>query len=329
MKLNQKIYDQGLAKTMVEAGGKFRPIVFDWDKGAGVALMNPSIFNDGDKYLLNVRCVNYVLHHSEKNFLPHWSGPLQYIHPESDVRLGTENFICEMDKDLNIINTTFVEMAKNVEPHWGFTGLEDARIFKWNGKLYLCGVRRDVKDDGEGRMELSEIQYDGYRAVELDRKRIPSNPDKDDEYCVKNMGAIIDKPMTFVKWYSPTVLQVFDPDSLKVAETHTSEYNTKIDVRGGTQVIPWKDYYICFGHSVRLWKPYCGEKDSCYQGHLIVWDKQFNLVYISDEFHYLNAQIEFTCGLCHAIDSDDLIITFAYMDNAAYALQFNPELLFE
>ena len=68
------------------------------------------------------------------------------------------------------------------------TDLGRQRIFKWNDKLYLCGVRRDVKDNGEGRMELSEIQYDGHRAVELDRKRIPSNPDKDDEYCVKNMN---------------------------------------------------------------------------------------------------------------------------------------------
>lgn len=328
MILNHEIYEQGLVKYMVNKGGLFKPLVIDFPRSSGVALMNPSIFNDNGKYIGNLRCVNYVLHHSEKNMLPHWDGPLQYVHPENDVRLGTENYLIELNENLDITKSTFIEMNLNTEPVWGFTGLEDARVIKWDGKLYICGVRRDVKDNGEGRMELSELDYDGYRAIEINRDRIPSNDEDDDEYCVKNMGAIIDRPYTFVKWYSPTEIQYYDIKNKKVSSVWTNRYNTKIDVRGGSQVIPWNDYYLCIGHSVRLWKPYSGSKDSCYQAHLIVWDKEFNLLYISDEFKYLNAQIEFTCGLCNANDGD-LIVTFGYMDNASYALKFNPNYLFE
>ncbi len=36
--------------------------------------------------------------------------------------------------------------------------IDETKTFvKWDGKLYMCGVRRDTKPNGEGRMELSEI----------------------------------------------------------------------------------------------------------------------------------------------------------------------------
>ena len=40
-----------------------------------------------------------------------------------------------------------------------FVGLEDARVVRWNNQLYICGVRRDVYDNGQGRMELCEIDW--------------------------------------------------------------------------------------------------------------------------------------------------------------------------
>ena len=39
-----------------------------------------------------------------------------------------------------------------------FVGLEDSRIFRWEGDLYISGVRRDTTENGQGRMELSKIE---------------------------------------------------------------------------------------------------------------------------------------------------------------------------
>ena len=54
----------------------------------------------------------------------------------------------------NKIDTTKLDK----EPLWDFVGLEDSRIFRWEGDLYISGVRRDTTENGQGRMELSKIE---------------------------------------------------------------------------------------------------------------------------------------------------------------------------
>ena len=48
----------------------------------------------------------------------------------------------------------------DTKPKWGFVGLEDARLVHWNDRFFMCGGRRDVKSNGEGRVELSELLID-------------------------------------------------------------------------------------------------------------------------------------------------------------------------
>ena len=79
---------------------------------------------------------------------------------------------------------------------WEFIGLEDARIFEWEGKLYTCGVRRDLDTVGTGRMELCEIEVQEDAVVELSRFRIPT-PGADDEYCSKNWMPISRQTISF------------------------------------------------------------------------------------------------------------------------------------
>ena len=76
--------------------------------------MNPSVYIDSDgDILVNLRQVNYTLYISEneKRFFSPW-GPLTYLHPEKDQRLVTNNFLCRLDKDYNVINYTTVEMLE-------------------------------------------------------------------------------------------------------------------------------------------------------------------------------------------------------------------------
>lgn len=327
MNLNNMIIKDGLVKAALQAGkGELKPLTFDWNRDLGVALMNPSIYNDKGQLRSVVRCVNYTLHHSERGKYPLWSGPLQYTHAENDVRLATENFIVDLDNDLNVTKVRYVYMKCNVEPKWEFHGLEDARLFRWNGKLYMCGVRRDTTDNGQGRMELSEIELNDDLAVEKSRTRIPA-PGNDDSYCEKNWMPILDRPFEWVKWSNPTELVHYNTKNNSINSNILSgRVGTTDEIRGGTHVVPVGNYYIAFGHSVRLWKPYAGEKDSEYTAHAIVWDKNFNLVTISPRFRFLNARIEFQCGL--AMDnSGNLIISFAEMDNEIYLLRMDTKWL--
>ena len=46
-----------------------------------------------------------------------------------------------MDDDLNISRYNKIDTTKlDKEPLWDFVGLEDSRIFRWEGDLYISGA---------------------------------------------------------------------------------------------------------------------------------------------------------------------------------------------
>ena len=322
MTLNQQIKQSGLAKIAIDAGGSIHPLIIPAELTNGTGLMNPSIYLDGNNILVNLRHVNYTLYHSEYKKFQHEYGPLQYLHPENDRNLRTWNFICQLDTDLNIMHTTVVDTATHdVEPIWEFVGLEDARLFRWNQTLYLCGVRRDTTTHGEGRMELSEISIDSNLIKETSRARLPTTG-TNDTYCEKNWMPVLDQPYHYVKWTNPTEVVRYDPDAGTTTTVHLDP-NTYIpglpDFRGGSQVIPYGDLYLAVIHEVDLFKSETGEKDAAYTHRFIVWDRNWNLLKYTDAFSFMKADIEFCCGATFL--GEDLLVSFGYQDNCAFILK--------
>ncbi len=293
--------------------------------------MNPSPFVDDDGELLVIlRHINYTLYHSEnaQRFPSIW-GPLSYLHPEKDQRLVTQNFLCRLDKEYNITDYTLIDTTKlDVQPIWTFVGEEDARLVKWHGKYYATGVRRDTTTNGQGRMELSELEIDkkNWTAKEVSRIRIEAPIDKD-SYCEKNWMPILDRPFQYIKWTSPTEVVKADPKTGKSQQLFVTE-NVKppTDQRGGSQVLQWGKYYIAITHEVVLFKNYLKQKNGTYRHRLCVWDEKFTLIGISPEsWSFLDGQIEFVCGA--AIVEDNLVVGFGFQDNAAFVLEVPQQLV--
>ena len=313
-----------LVHKSVSQGGKIAPLIVPHNLPDNTGIMNPSVFIDDDgDILVNVRCVNYTLYISENDerFFSPW-GPLTYLHPEKDQRLTTVNYLCRLDKDLNLKNSTQVKLLELHKPIWEFHGLEDARVVRWDGDLYLIGVRRDTTPNGQGRMEYSKIDLDKdkWTATEVSRVRIPAPVHEDTSYCEKNWGAVIDKPYHFVKWTMPTEVVWANPNEPECKQVITRETPpSPKDQRGGSQVISWGDYYIAFTHEVALWRNYLNQKDSVYRHRLVVWDKDFNFKGLSKEFSFLDVKIEFCVGA--AVFENDLLISFSVADNAAFVLR--------
>lgn len=314
-----------LVQQAVAQGGKLKPLIIPASETGGMGVMNPSVFIDDDGDILCiVRVLNYVLYHAENNqrFPSIW-GPLSYLHPEKDQRLVTTNFFCRLDKDYNIINYTKIDTSKlDVTPIWTFVGLEDARLVKWQGKYYGTGVRRDTTSNGQGRMELSELEIDkkAWTAKEVSRVRIEAPIDKD-SYCEKNWACILDRPFQYVKWTSPTEVVMADHKKGTSKQLYVTEgIKSPTDQRGGTQVIRWKDHYIAITHEVVLFKNYLKQKNGTYRHRIAVWDDKFNLIGLSPvSWSFLDAQIEFAAGA--AVYNNNLLITFGYSDNAAFLLE--------
>ena len=316
---------QNLVKQIIQSGGSITPLIIPSDLTNGTGLMNPSIYVDKGKLILNLRHVNYTLYHceGEQLFTNRW-GPLAYLNPENDIHLRTTNFLCELNDDLTIKSWNKVDTSKlDVEPVWEFIGLEDGRLVKWDNKLYLCGVRRDTKTNGEGRMELSELKK--HKEVKRSRIEPPNDPNS---YCEKNWMPVIDMPYHFVKWANPTELVKVDP------KTNTSEtvilkegVGQHQNLRGGSQIIPYGDDRICIIHEVDLWKNKLEQKDAKYTHRLVMWDKDWNIKHISEPFSFMDGEIEFCCGLAEY--KGDLLITFGFQDNAAYILKVQKEKLID
>jgi len=330
MILSNQVTKQGLVQTALSRGGSLHALIIPADRTNGTGLMNPSIYVDADRLLCNIRHVNYTLYHSENKKFQHRYGPLQYLHPENDRHLRTWNHYAELDQDLNITRVTQVDTAAlDQEPIWEFVGLEDARLFRWHDRLYLSGVRRDTTTNGQGRMELSEIEIQDGQVREISRIRIPA-PGADTSYCEKNWMPVLDQPYHYVKWTNPTEVVRFDPDT---KTTHTVFLGNEHfvpglpDLRGGSQVIPYGDYYLALTHEVDLFKSEHGQKDAVYRHRFIVWTRQWQLVRITDSFSFMDADIEFCCGA--AWQGQDLLVSFGYQDNAAFVLRLPRTMLDE
>jgi hypothetical protein len=308
-------------------GGSIHPIIIPSILNSGLGLMNPSIYIHNNKILVNLRAVNYTFYHSEKKLFQHPYGPLTYIHPEDDLHLRTRNFYLELDDKYEITRIDEIDTSKFPDKQlWEFVGLEDVRIFCWEGKLYTTGVRRDLDTIGTGRMELCEIEVHNNRVVEVSRVRIEP-PNNQNSYCEKNWMPILDLPYHYIKWGNPTEVVKVNP------ETGTSEIvflkekkDIPRDLRGGSQVIPWRDYYVAITHEVDLFKSETDRKDAIYKHRVCFWDKNFNLVKWTDDFSIMGGHVEFCVGL--AQQGSNLLMTFGFQDNAAYLLKF-PEKLFE
>lgn len=315
-------------KKVLENGGSIKPLIIPSEDLTGTGLLNPSIFIDEyENILVNVRHIQYTLYHAEKNKYEHQWGPLVYIHPEDDLTLTTTNYLCQLDKNLDISFYKKVDTSKlDVNPLWEFVGLEDARLVRWDEKYYLCGVRRDTTHNGQGRMELSEIEITRDHVKEVSRVRIPA-PGNNDSYCEKNWVPVLDQPYHFVKWTNPTEVVKFDVDSCTTEQIHLGEYKQMpADLRGGSQVMPYKDGYITLNHETYLYNSETGRKDGSYKHRFTYWDKNWNVISYSENFDFLGAKIEFCCGLTKY--KNNFLITFGFQDNAAYILSV-PEKIIE
>ena len=325
------------SKIVLNNKGKISPLIIEDSSINGTGLCNVSIFIDNNgEILTNIRHVHYHLYHSEFNqkFYNKW-GCLSYLNPEDEIALITGNWLCKLNPNTLLVDDyKKIDTSKHdIKPNWEFHGLEDARVFRWDDILYVCGVRRDVYNNGQGRMELCKI--DKYKEITRDRIIPPK-----DTYLEKNWMPILDLPYHFVKWTSPLEIVKVLPDKksktkVKYGYTNNIESETIFkkdyqlslprDLRGSSQVVRIGDYRMCITHEVDFFYNPGKYKDAHYYHRFIIWDMDWNLVRLSKPFKFMNTRIEFCCGL--AVQDRDLLVTFGYQDNTSYILKFDFEVL--
>ena len=328
-------YIPNLGKTIIEEGGTIVPILIPSKVSEGWGITNPSILIKGDEILVNLRCVEYAFILSDKHqkFWSRW-GPLTYCHAENISALKTFNVLCKLNSEtLEVEHYARIDTSKlDTEPQWTFQGLEDARLVFWEGKLYGIGVRRDVKPNGEGRMQFQEVEYsfdeEIHYAKEVSRNRI--EPQDRNSYCEKNWMPILDRPFEFVKWTNPTEIVKADLEKNDSTQQHLSGKTISIerDLRGGSQVIKWNDGWLAITHELIMKShenPF-NHKDAIYLSRFIYWDSEWSIKKTSPPFSFLDGRIEFTTGMDH-LNEENVIITFGMCDSSAFTVRMTKTLI--
>lgn len=323
--------------SLLASKGQLTPLLVPIPKEAGLgqSLTNPSVLTDQNTgaVWVNLRNLNYILYHSEHNHFEHPWGPIVYLHPESELKLKTINVLCKMAPDLSGIEWhSVIDTSKcDVEPMWEFHGLEDGRLVTWEGKTYLCGVRRDTTPNGVGRMELSELAIDeqARSVAEVSRYRIPiPGPDPNASYCEKNWAPIPDRPYELVKWSNPLEVVKVDPTGGPTTVSMRGPFlpdASHHDWRGGSQLLRLGNLYLQIVHETNLYFTELERKNATYRHRVLLRSATtLELVAKSEPFTFMDGKVEFCCGLApHPTDPSRCLITFGFQDNAAFLLNIS------
>jgi hypothetical protein len=322
------INNRCLVKSVLEHDGTCKPLILPSSVSGGLPFCNPSVFVDNGEIWAILRGINYVLYHCETGelFNNRW-GPLSYLNPEHDPHLRTTNYLCKLTPALDIERWWKIDTSSLDQPEqWEFIGLEDARLVRWDGHLYAIGVRRDTTPNGQGRMEFSELEVKDDTVKEIGRYRI--EPPNRASYCEKNWMPVLDKPYQFVKWTHPLEVVEADLEKLEARQVRSVDEADRVDgvpdLRGGSQLVPWGDSYICLVHEVDLKKNRNEQKDASYRQRWVTFDKDWGNRCISESFSFLDGEIEFCAGLAEY--KGDLLVTFAFQDNCSFIIRM-PEVM--
>lgn len=316
-------------KYCLERGANIIELTIPTPDSRWVGLCNPSILLDRGELKCILRNVNFIMHASRRDNRDWTSwGPLHYIISDDEHPfLRTRNYICTIDparastRDYKLIDTSRFDQ----EPIWEFVGHEDIRLVRWNDKLYMSGVRRDDNTTGIGRMSLCELVGD----QEVSRVKIDADFLG---YCEKNWIPILDQPYRYLRYtYPDTEVVEVNPENGEcsvVKRTHCDiPINHDMQVRGSSQVVPWKGGYIAMTHTCNLYITEHERKYGRYHFHFITWDKEWNITRISPLFCFNDSMIEFSNGLAYDEDKDLFYIPFAIQDNMSFMLTVNSDVV--
>ena len=88
------------------------------------------------------------------------------------------------------------------------------------------------------------------------------------------------------------------------------------------------DIYVSHTNEVNfIPKNHNGFKDSDYYHRFVLWDNDFNIIKISEQFNFMTAKIEFCIGL--ALYKQDILIPFGFQDNCSFIIKINKDSLLD
>lgn len=272
----------------------------------GWAQMNPSVAVVNGLRLGIVRSVNYEINEAG-----------QYPTKDGSDIIKTKNYVASFDAQWNVLGAIPLVDATDV-PKTSFPveGFEDCRLFAVGDQLYASTTVRDRREDGVCEIAVLKLEHDHENNVMV-AKEMDVVRDYNNQVHQKNWMPVAGREVpTFVYAMSPTI-------ALERRESKTSEINVNVfgaylgEMRGSSQVIPFKDGYLCVVHEV-TWFP-----KRIYTHRFVYLDKKLEVRAVGFPFCFIQKGIEFCAGL--ALDGENLVLSFGFKDASAHVAIVSAE----
>lgn len=277
-----------------------------------LGITNPSITRHNGKLLMNVRTCeytffNYRKNHQSSNFGMSWY-PYNINNSNVPVNYYSRNHLCELDDSFNLVNVVEIFPDK-FDRKLIYNGAEDIRLSE--------------SKDGNLTLSYSMLEADGsisMNIVELDDSLVVKSTHRyvDNSY-EKNWMPIMDKPGHYVRMAFGDIVELKDDSFI-----HHGDANAPLEYRGSSQMIPYKDTYICIVHYGEVYNDN-GIHRMSYKHMFIQTDKNYNIIAKSKWFTFCDMPIEFTCGLM--IEGDKVLMPFSVLDSVTMVLETNIDLV--
>lgn len=275
----------------------------------GYICLNPSIAKWRGKLWMIQRTVNYEL-----------TSNGQYI-PVVDTDIRTKNWLCELDDDLNIVNSYLINHPVDwPEPKFGLVlGFEDSRLFVHNDELWTSSTVRELSERGMAQIVLAKIDMTDISNVRYCDWHPITPTHTSVVHYEKNWMPIEDQQI--MSWvYSSDPLRIVDDQGQTIRITNNW---VKADHwRGGSQVIPWKGGWLYIIHETIIPADYKSRK---YIHRFVYCDKNWKISKMSDVIWFKTHGIEFVAGVTSY--NGRLLVSFGNKDCESWIASINEELL--
>jgi predicted GH43/DUF377 family glycosyl hydrolase len=269
-------------------------------------LLNPSVVTWNDELYLVQRSTNYRIIDGA------------YITPNNDP-ITTENWLLSLDKHtLDIKSIDQIHEPDNwpAPLYKDVIGIEDCRAAVFDGELRISATVRELNQQGMCQILTGSILKNEDR-TEIVNWKIQNHIRP--EQHQKNWMPIIDHPeYRFVYLTDPTVV-IDHSMNLKALPERRRIYDCT-NHRGGSQVIPFDDGWLCITHEVEF-----DGRVRNYVHRFVQFSKEFQITHVSERFKLSEHGIEFVAGLTWNHDNTSLIISAGIRDCESWLIEVRAQ----
>jgi glycosyltransferase involved in cell wall biosynthesis len=290
-------YLEPLAKHVPSC--QFQQIVVDVHEG--YVATNPSVVNYQGKPILVLRAVNYTITPEGVYAIRGKDGTCSsdwFVNP-----ISTRNYLVHLSDALDVLEVDELPLPENwPEPKFHpVRGLEDSRLFEWQGALWTISNVRELNAEGWCEQVLVPLNARGQPWTRiLPKKRLHEKNwqpwVKNDELrFVYRQGTLVDAEGNVV----------FESDSGFDARA----------ISGGSQVIETDGVYLSLVHEARTIP---GRPNRYYAHRFVRYAVDGAVTGMSMPFYFHDKQIEFAAGMAYFPASRQLMVSYGVMDREAW-----------